>query len=379
MSSRLYDGSDAGFDKFLMQQERRIDPMQQAVVQTQERRIDPILDDKVVTYDQMSYLLRDQGQDLTKEQLAAHWNNLARSPADLPQGTKQAAELAELFQQQFGAPMPSLTGDFYREPDDVVRGITLAESFSTMDVVGCSLDDHYMAFSADIKGPALDETRFGKCGASSSQSSTFFQTTDVPPPLSEEMRLLLEKSTLHLSQHSPAAAGNLCLKFFREIVDASITKFREKKFIIRALAVFEGLPCDVKVRIYQGEAGGSVVEFQKRSGDSLAFMWMFRLATKYFEDPASRPVHAKPPELPPVVGSVELLPEHAIAPLLGIAGTSEDVNELSSVASTLCAMAEDPKIAEQLRQPCAFSVVQRLQQVKDFRVAFPTSRLVSRI
>jgi len=181
----------------------------------------------------------------------------------------------------------------------------------------------------------------------------------------------LEATTLHLSEHSAVIAGNSLITFLEHVVHARIKKVNHKKFTIRADIIIEGFPCDIKVRIYQ-EQRASLLEFQRRSGDSVAFMRLFSQASGYLQGQHAAVDSWRQPEIPHMA---RLPPDEAIAPLIDMA-EFHDVNLLSDAAAALAAMSDDPAIACQLRMPCAFSVMQHFQQVNDFSVAFPTSHML---
>jgi len=261
----------------------------------------------------------------------------------------------EGFSTDLGAPMPSLMGDFYCEPDDVVRGVTLPLGDGFGFSQACDIDKfsqfaHVEPFSIP---------------------SNEFQTSDVPPALPDELRPHLEATTLHLSEHSAVIAGNSLITFLEHVVHARIKKVNHKKFTIRADIIIEGFPCDIKVRIYQ-EQRASLLEFQRRSGDTVAFMRFYSQASGYLQGQHAAVDSWRQPEIPHMA---RLPPDEAIAPLIDMA-EFHDVNLLSDAAAALAAMSDDPAIACQLRMPCAFSVMQHLQQVNDFSVAFPTSHML---
>lgn len=254
-----------------------------------------------------------------------------------------------------GAPMPALMGDFYCEPDDVVRGLTLPLGDAFGFSQACDIDK----FSQFAHVEAL------------SIPSSEFHSSDVPPALPDEMRPHLEATTLLLSEHSPIIAANSLLTFLEQVVHARIKKVNRKKFTIRADVSIEGFPCDIKVRIYQ-EQRASLLEFQRRSGDAVAFMRFYTQASGHLQGQPALVDGWRPPEIPRMAS---LLPDEAIAPLIDMA-EFHDVNLLSDAAAALAVMSDDPAVACHLRMPCAFSAMQHLQQVNDFSVALPASRVL---
>lgn len=75
---------------------------------------------------------------------------------------------------------------------------------------------------------------------------------------------------------SPVLVSNLVLDFLEASL-ATIVKVNRSKFTVKAVATVEGLECVLKIRVYwQGTA--CAVEFNRRSGDGLAFGALFRQA-----------------------------------------------------------------------------------------------------
>jgi len=263
-----------------------------------------------------------------------------------------------IFTSELGEFKPTLSGDFYCQEDDVCRGLTL------------SLDD---AFGF---GNAFDVDRTCKFTqpGTSPNSCKDFVTEYVAPALSEDVKAFLESTTLQLSESSTVTVGNRLLSFFRNDVDAKIKKMSQTKFTIKAEVFVGGIWCCLKVRIYQNE-DGSLVEFQKRSGDTVAFFQLYRKVSAYLlGDSYPQTASLGLPKLP----QIDALPaEQAIAPLLDMADSCQDMNLLAEVAAALNAMANDPAVAAALRMPCAVSVLRQLEQVEDFRVAYPTSNMLA--
>jgi len=241
-----------------------------------------------------------------------------------------------------------LASDFYCPTEDVTRGLSL--------ILG---DD--LGLSRTCKG--LNE----------------FEAICPPPVLSEDQRAHLEATTLHLCWQSPMIVGNDLLAFLGGVVDARVNKVNTKKFSIRAGVMLDGFSCDVKVRIYQNNTcQGSIVEFQKRSGDALAFSKFFRRASAHVQGyPSYEPSLCSWNSFQgPTLEKVP--PAETIAPLIEMAISTSCLNLLAEFASLLACMAQDPMVAAQLRRmPCAHSVIEKFQDEDDFRIALPTSYIIS--
>jgi len=281
----------------------------------------------------------------------------AYSAEDL-QGSASTTDCAEY--------KPLFIGDFYSEPDDVVRGLTLPFDFGSSHLGGAGLPFGEMC-DGDKMGHSI-------CLGSSSNFADSFVAEYEPPSVSEEIQAFLEPTRLQLTNHSPIAAGNDLLLFLRNEIDAKVSKVSQKKFTLRAEAFVGGLWCSIKVRIYE-DGGGSIMEIQRRSGDSISFFNLYRQVSEHFHGSSSlQTVSPSPLKIPDIPS---FLANQGIAPLLDMADSCRDINVLAEVASALNAVADDPAVAAELRMPCAVAVLEQLSQVGDFRVSFPTSQLLS--
>lgn len=256
--------------------------------------------------------------------------------------------LYDRFSTDCDAVMPPLAADFYHEANNVTRGLT----FPVGDALGFS---HTCEWGGKSKL---------SCLGSSSNYNLEFKVTDAPPALSQETKMLLEATALQLKECTPITAGNCLLSFLTQVVDARVNKVNSNKFTIRAEVVVEGLQCDIKVRIYKQEQG-SVVEFQRRSGDTLAFNKFYCQASRYLQGNSLHEIGLDDMDM------MSLPEDQAIAPLLDMAAFSQDISLLADVASVLSVLAKHPMVAAQLRTAVALSVLQHLQQFDDFSVAVP--------
>merc|ERR1719181_2549482 len=121
----------------------------------------------------------------------------------------------------------------------------------------------------------------------------------------------------------------------------------------------QGLACTLKIRIYE-YLDGSLVEFQRRAGDAVAFFEIYRKAKALFglDDLFDGGEFFKAPEK-----TVDLEAKDAIAPLLGLIESAKpgaDVDLLAEVATALSAMAEEDRlVAKELRQSCGYEALQQ--------------------
>lgn len=251
----------------------------------------------------------------------------------------------------------SLDGDFYPESDDVVRGLT----FTCRDDIGLDTDN---------------ESDNGKIVAQEkSPVSPYlirrFRAIDIAPFFSDKIDRHFAATVLRLDQGSPVTVGNHMLKFFEQVVNARM-QVNHKKFTMRAETSSQGYHCDVKVRLYQN-GSGCVVEFQRRSGDIVAFNRLYRQAVVYLQTSADLQATCTSVvedkcliDFPEMVVSQ---PPHRLAPLLDL--VESHPNLFAEVTAALVVMAEDPLVEAELRMPCALSTMQQLGKSNETNFALP--------
>jgi len=262
----------------------------------------------------------------------------------------------DLFTNGLGEFKPSLSCDYYVERDDVTRGVSMPLG----DAFGLSqpFDINHMS-------------KFMHPDTSSISCKCFVAENDAPT-LSEDIEAFLQITNLQLSD-TPVGVGNRLLSFFENEAEARIKKLNQTKFTMKVDVFWKGIWCCLKVRIYQ-TGDGTLVEFQKRSGDSVAFCGLYRQVEAYLLGTSSPQTASLSP---PTIPHVEALPaEQTVDTLLDMANACQDMNLLAQVVSALNAMVEDPAVVTALRMPCAFSALQELEQVDDFRVSYPTSHML---
>mmetsp|Transcript_54055 Transcript_54055/g.144545 ORF Transcript_54055/g.144545 Transcript_54055/m.144545 type:complete len:207 (-) Transcript_54055:193-813(-) len=122
----------------------------------------------------------------------------------------------------------------------------------------------------------LEPDRFSissEVAATPTVDATRFLPRDMPPPPCATMSLLPTTFTVAAS---PVLVSNLVLDFLEASL-ATIVKVNCSKFTVKAVATVEGLECVLKIRVYR-QGTGCAVEFNRRSGDGLAFGALFRQA-----------------------------------------------------------------------------------------------------
>jgi hypothetical protein len=112
---------------------------------------------------------------------------------------------------------------------------------------------------------------------------THFSPEDTPPSLPEDSCFQLLPSTLFVSKAPAPQLANSILGFLRDHLHASFVKVRCAKFTVKADLVHDGSKCTVKLRVYRSDNDTLVVEMQRRRGDVVAFVQIFRSLTQYLE------------------------------------------------------------------------------------------------
>jgi hypothetical protein len=263
-------------------------------------------------------------------------------------------DFSDVFTGHFDCDVPCLTGDFYAERSNTTRGLTL-----------------------DL-GDVLDpQTEFGQdkmYPLAFANSCQHFDDRNAAPCITSDLTAFMGRTVLHLPEYTAVSAGNRLLTFLRREVNAQVQKVNQTKFTLKAVILRQGLWCKIKVRIYQN-GQGSVVEFQRCSGDTLALHGLYHQVSEFLLG-HSTTQHASlgPPGMLCMESSTA---STEILPLLEMVDSCQNVNLLAEAASSLNALATDPEVLKELRMPCALSILQHLRQVEDFRVAFPASCLLS--
>lgn len=163
----------------------------------------------------------------------------------------------ELGTGLYGGPPTPFAGDFYCEPDDVTRGLTL----SFREFAGTQLSEKAIV------------------------SIQRFQSTDLPPELSSEVAAYLSPTMLCINRSSPINVGNGLIELLEATTGTRVCKVNRKKFTVKASIFWDNLECEIKMRIYHREEA-CTVEFQRYSGDSLTFCRFYRRAAAYLKSEA---------------------------------------------------------------------------------------------
>lgn len=289
---------------------------------------------------------------------------------------------------------PPLMGDFYREPEDVCRGITLDLGGAPGSFDGAWSSDLHDPWVCDAF-PKLVDSSF-QPGSAHGQGQRFQEIVE-PRRVPADPFFFLEKTTHYLSNASPAKAGNRMLDFLEQEIPSSITKVNETKFSIKAEAFFNGHACQIKVKIYQQDLG-CAVEFQRRSGDGYAFKEIYEKAVQYLNDNTAKegfqqlprsgasniakasfvtPAQSSFSSSTPAMSTADHAEAESLTVWLQMAQQSADLRD--EVISTIFAMVEEgnQNALECLCQLETLEILVNALGDGQFRTAYPAARLLA--
>jgi len=279
-----------------------------------------------------------------------------------------------------------ISGDFYRDTEDTVRGLAL-DAFPDQinEASSFGKDWHHPYGSSDFDS-ALEIKRGQLVQGTLEQTQRSFQESDLPPQLPDDDGFALSKATaIYLTDEAAWCAGNRLLSFLNEEIQAHVKKVNRIKFTIKAEVLFQSQTCVVKVRVYRLELSAQalnfVFEFQRKSGDSVAFSGFFRQARQCLCPSPSSAVELsrEAPKLPPPVAMLQPSSQEdtecLVTPLIDAACHAEDRSLQASAAAGLAEAAEDSPT--QLCTDNGFIAIRRLMQVESFEVSSQVSRLLS--
>lgn len=110
----------------------------------------------------------------------------------------------------------------------------------------------------------------------------WFLSGDFPSSLPLDSRCAAGASTIHVDNSIPATTfGNRMIAFLEVEAEASIAKLDRSKFSVTVRAHFQGYALELCVRVYALQLGFAA-EFQRRSGDCVAFCKLYRHASRRF-------------------------------------------------------------------------------------------------
>lgn len=232
-----------------------------------------------------------------------------REPDNVCRGVTISA--GDLRDDAFGFKGDFVDSEFYSQPDDVCKGITL----NSYDGVGPGDVPVPFGFKSDfassefygqpddlckgltLTGSAYDGysnvDSFGKSLNSQKSGSglkedllTAHFTQGEPPAAPTDSLFKLELTTIYAKPKSgqePCILGNAVLDFFRKKTSSVLTKVTYKKYAMK-LDVFAGSAMfSMKARVYT-QTQQYAIEFQRRSGDTVSFNRIFQEAKDFLSN-----------------------------------------------------------------------------------------------
>jgi hypothetical protein len=318
---------------------------------------------------------------------------------------------------------PPLFGDFYREFDDVTRGVNLPvaqsseawdssmlkgiDPYSDREDVTRSVSLHpdfgyldsqpydklglleppgfgELAFQ---KNAFLTDAAFGSSGAckggsmSKLSSTTQFTEIDQLPPAPTDPLFSFTLTTLIVLCESPHKLMNHFLEFLTLQVAAEILKTSRKKFCVKADVFLDNMMCTLKVRAYQQEPGQVAFEFQRRSGDTITFNGIYQKAAVYLS--GHHPITGGMPEAAAQPQTAASLPKGkvqvaALQPILELARQENSPELQAEAASAMSSWAEeDGETADAFCTDVGvFEAVIQLLKTDRVDVCYPTAKLL---
>jgi len=294
-------------------------------------------------------------------------------------------------------------GDFYVEPDNVTRGLTI----SLHDVAppppgdafkGLPDMDFYREPDAVQKGVTLDSSNEAlssffchqhvECGMFFEQASIVrapilsrFSNPDWPPRAPTDASFNFALTTLYVPSREPWTIGNLLLDFFAVEVVSSLSKVNRNKFAFKVDVFQNYTMCTMKVKVCHQEDGQFAIEFQRRQGDSIAFNNVFNKAAQFLKShglsdvssEARSLVDLSPPPLPIQLASI--VDETALTALLDLATLTGSPSLQAEAASALAEIAEDDAQCVLLCTEHALQDVMKLFHTSAPEVDYPAARL----
>jgi hypothetical protein len=178
-------------------------------------------------------------------------------------------------------------GDFYGQSEDVFRGLDNSQ-FHGLDLpsdkfglpMGMGADLYPpLLKGADLCPPPFMED-FPSKHSSGKSPDPCFHDNDPALPAPDDEFFQYEITTLVILCDRAGLLMNALVACLETEVQGTITKLKRAKCCIKADVFIKNVMCSIKVKGYQQELGKLALEFQRRSGDSLAFSGVYGRAAK---------------------------------------------------------------------------------------------------
>jgi len=273
------------------------------------------------------------------------------------------------------AGMPTLSGDYYHEGDNVTRGLSLYNGAGDF-----GYEDHFASlegqdFFHQKAFTGLEETSRGAPTGEHPPISRF-QECDEALEVPQDTFFQLEPTLIKLDGRCASQIGNRMIDLLGAKGVGSISKVNRVKFTMKAEVCLDGLSCLIKVRIYRQSLGQYLVEMQRRSGDSIAFHRVHRWASHDLNSSTNSSANLKLPTFDSCPEQAQhVVADASVAPLLDLAQTGNAQLQAEAVQGLLQA-ATNVHLALQLCTPQAFALFRGLLEVVCFSVAEPLARVL---
>mmetsp|Transcript_26878 Transcript_26878/g.61986 ORF Transcript_26878/g.61986 Transcript_26878/m.61986 type:complete len:377 (-) Transcript_26878:169-1299(-) len=301
-----------------------------------------------------------------------------------------------------------LAGDFYREPDDIVRNIDIPMDWLA-DAEGACLGrtaEPYKESKFDACSRPQDVTDGWQIDTKSNQADSCkqngtvllrnFAPADVAPRVPDHPFFRLEQTTLTVPTDAPCDVVNALLDMIVSSGTASVTKVSYPKYALSVDAFPEamcGQMCSLKVRLYDMQDAGCAVEFQRRSGDSFAFYAAYGEACRALVNkfpgasyPASE-VGLTWPVVPDALASMDIDEDEGmfpwaaeedfqcgLGPLLDLALCASPELQAEAAVGLMDVMGRSDNVE---LTPQTIDAIENLLETRTAAVAYPTLKLLT--
>lgn len=277
-----------------------------------------------------------------------------------------------------------LLGDYYRfdEVGDTKRGFSISPNELPSD---CDFQNPF--YNEDDKmmrglclAPGMVPDNFSSGAFYDEVSKPFvtprFEHFQTPPDAPADPLFKLQPTTF-ICRCSAAECMNLLLDFFEFEVTSAVTKVCRAKFAIKVDAFDKGLLCRLKLRMYRQQTSELVVEFQRRSGDTVAFHEVYQQARLKLEprSPCTETFADVTPPIDQLEGPASVV---ELSPLVDMLAQSHTPELQAEAAAGLANIASgNPTLAIVMCSVHLFEHLPKLLQIDRIDVAYPVACLLS--
>mmetsp|Transcript_33055 Transcript_33055/g.58786 ORF Transcript_33055/g.58786 Transcript_33055/m.58786 type:complete len:409 (+) Transcript_33055:86-1312(+) len=285
-------------------------------------------------------------------------------------------------------------GDFYCEPDNVTRGLTMCPAdVHQASFGGFDLNGEAAGFIKGFAGPGVgkatdyfSDTLSGEILHGVIAKRDCFVETDSPPSLPADTFFKLEHTSFFTSGEPAFVIGNHLLDFLYNDVVSSIKNLDKRKYCTNADVFVNNDMCSLEIHVYAHDSKRFAIEFQKLSGDAFTFYNAYQKAFHHLKlrgtnveggpEPSLKAAFGVPPELPEGLPAVI---DSDLTPLFDMAALVSNPPLQAEAASSLASMAQDAATISLLCSNGTFDAILKLLLTDALEVAYPTSRVLSHL